>query len=212
MNLTPTEALVPGRARPPITVFGSADPQPGDPLWATAESLGRALAQAGFDLVNGGYGGTMEAVARGAQHAGARVTGIVVDAFPRTPNPFLNEVIRTRSLFERLEQLLERGNGYVVLPGGSGTLVELALAWELQAKGLLPPRPVVLLGDFWEPVFHRLAAGLRPDPTAKGSKEKPAFLFLTADVAEAIDTLSREIPLAELPALRPDEQRNQERD
>jgi uncharacterized protein (TIGR00725 family) len=211
MDPVPTEALVPGRARPQITVFGSADPQPGDSLWATAESLGRALAQAGFDLVNGGYGGTMEAAARSAQDAGACVTGIVVDAFPRMPNPFLSEIIRTGTLFERLEQLLERGNGYVVLSGGSGTLVELALAWELQAKELLTPRPLVLLGDFWEPVVHCLISSLRADPTSQRSKKKPAFLFVTTDVPEAVEILSREIPRQTPRAPGPDGQRNRKR-
>ncbi|NLE28736.1 MAG: LOG family protein [Phycisphaerae bacterium] len=137
-----------------ITVFGSSKPQPGEAAYKTAYELGRALASAGYTVCNGGYGGTMEAGARGAKDAGGRTIGVTCGIFGRSgPNAFLDKIIETDSLYPRLTKLIELGDGYIVLPGGSGTLVELSLVWEMVAKKLMCPKPIVLMGDFWKPVI-----------------------------------------------------------
>lgn len=146
-----------GPRRPPaITLFGSALPVEGQPEWELAERTGYDLAQAGFAIVNGGYGGTMEAAARGARKAGGKVTGVAVSVFNRTPNPWNSEVITAATLFERLEILLRLGDGFLLFPGGTGTLTEFALAWEYTLKGFSRQRPIALLGEFWRPVVDCL--------------------------------------------------------
>ncbi|MHC4104192.1 MAG: LOG family protein, partial [Planctomycetota bacterium] len=59
---------------------------------------------------------------------------------------------------ERLDKLIELGQAYVVLPGGTGTLLELAKVWELKNKGFLPPdKPIILVGRFWKPLVDLVA-------------------------------------------------------
>ncbi len=142
-----------------VTVFGSGDVNPLEELYQTAYELGRTIAQLGLTLCNGGYGGTMEASARGAVEAGGHTIGVTCTAFGRGgPNPYVRQEIPTFDLFQRLQTLIRLGRAYVVLAGGTGTLVEFALAWELLNKGLLRGgRPLILLGDSWHPVIECVA-------------------------------------------------------
>ncbi len=141
-----------------VTIFGSSKPKEGEPSYQSAYDLGFALATAGWTVCNGGYGGTMEAAAKGAKDAGGSAIGVTCTIFDRSgPNPYLDRVIETHDLFTRLTKLIELGRAYVVLPGGSGTLVELALVWELIAKRLMDHKPVVLLGNFWKNVIETAA-------------------------------------------------------
>lgn len=120
-----------------VTVFGSSRPVPGSIAWEQARRAGGVIGRHGLRLVNGGYGGTMAASALGARETGGQVTGITVAAYVKSlPNPHLTEEIRCTSLFERLERLVKAGDLYLVLPGGTGTLVELCLVWELLNKGV----------------------------------------------------------------------------
>jgi uncharacterized protein (TIGR00730 family) len=138
-----------------VTVFGSGDVKPLEELYQTAYNLGRIIAELGLTLCNGGYGGTMEASARGAVEAGGRTIGVTCTAFGRgAPNPYVRQEVPTFDLFQRLQMLIRLGRAYVVLPGGTGTLAELALVWELLNKGLLRgERPLIVLGDSWQPVI-----------------------------------------------------------
>jgi len=141
--------------RKTVTVFGSGAVAPLDPLYQTAAELGRQIAQRGWTLCNGGYGGTMEAAARGAVEAGGHTIGVTCLAFGRAgPNPYIRQEVCTPDLFARLQTLLKLGQAYVVLPGGTGTLLELAAVWEMFNKGLLRRRgAVVLLGAHWRPLI-----------------------------------------------------------
>jgi hypothetical protein len=148
-----------------VTIFGSATALPGDALYQSAEQLGRRCAQSGWRVCNGGYGGTMEASARGAADAGGHTIGVTCSAFGRDrPNRWIAEKIETDNLFDRLRKLIELGDAYVMLPGGTGTLTELALAWELRNKALIPSsRAMILLGTFWTPVIaHQPGANVLP--------------------------------------------------
>jgi uncharacterized protein (TIGR00730 family) len=142
-----------------ITVFGSSLPRPGEDAYELARNLGRRLTLAGLRLCNGGYGGTMEAAARGAREAcpegtSAGTIGVTCDLFGQRPhNPWLDEIRHTSTLFERLEQLIALADGFVVLPGGTGTLLELATVLELTSQGIIEPRPLHLLGPYWESVI-----------------------------------------------------------
>jgi hypothetical protein len=136
-----------------ITVFGTGRAKPDDPAYTLAYETGRALAQAGFVLVNGGYGGAMEAAAKGAAQIGGKTIGVTCKAFSSTANQYISREVSTASLDERLETLIELGGAYVVLPGGTGTLLELAKVWEFKNKRFLPAnKPIILVGAFWKPL------------------------------------------------------------
>jgi uncharacterized protein (TIGR00730 family) len=142
-----------------VSVFGTGRAKPGEPIYALAEQVGRALAQAGFAIANGGYRGTMLATAQGAAEAGGTVIGVTCSAFKKSvANEYVTREIVTGALEERLQTLVELGQGYVVLPGGTGTLLELATVWELKNKGFLDQaKPIVLAGAFWRPLVDLMA-------------------------------------------------------
>jgi uncharacterized protein (TIGR00730 family) len=146
-----------------ISVFGSAQSAPGDINYLRAEELGAALARAGFTLCNGGYGGTMEAAAKGALSSGGRTIGVTIRPLRRAPNAWITKTIPMPSLIERLEKLVDLGDGYVVLSGGTGTLLELALVWEYISKHLMPMKPVVCFGQFWSPLVAMMKEQLRSE-------------------------------------------------
>ncbi|MFQ5846648.1 MAG: LOG family protein [Candidatus Methylomirabilales bacterium] len=136
-----------------VTVFGSSRPDPGTPAYGRAERLGLAIARRGWVVCNGGYGGTMAAAAEGARRAGGESIGITCAVYGGPPNPHITHHEEAKDLCARLGRLLHLGDGYVVLPGGSGTLLELALVLEYLHKRLMEPAPVVLLGRYWRPAL-----------------------------------------------------------
>lgn len=143
---------------PGVAVFGSSEPRAGEPLYGLARQVGRFLAEAGFLVVSGGYGGVMEAASRGAREAGGQALGITTDSFAArgAANRFLTREIREPDLLLRTRALLRYPRGFVVLPGRSGTLAELTGLWALHRAGLLERRPVVLLGAAWEGLLESL--------------------------------------------------------
>ena len=142
-----------------ITIFGTARARPGDSIFTLAMETGRLLAQAGFTIANGGYGGTMLAAAKGAAEAGGEIIGVTCSAFKSSrANEYITREIVTGSLDERLETLVKLGQAYIVLPGGTGTLLELAKVWELKNKGFLKgDKPIILLDGFWKPLVELIA-------------------------------------------------------
>jgi uncharacterized protein (TIGR00730 family) len=143
-----------------IAIFGTGRAKPGDAAHTLAYKVGKLLAQAGFTIANGGYGGTMLAAAKGAAEAGGKIIGVTCSAFKGSEaNEYISREIVTGSLSERLDTLLKLGRAYVVLPGGTGTLLELANVWELKNKGFLEAnKPIILVGGFWRPLLDLIAA------------------------------------------------------
>lgn len=139
-----------------ITVFGSSRPREGDPHYATAYELGAALARRGLVVCSGGYGGVMTAASRGAKEAGGRTFAVTAEFFRARANPWVDEELRVKTWQERLFELIRRGSGYVACPGGTGTLVELAVVWEMLNKRVMRNKPFVALGDFWQPIIERV--------------------------------------------------------
>lgn len=139
-----------------ITIFGTGRAGKGDAAFQLAYEVGKLLSEAGFTIANGGYGGTMLASAKGAAEAGGEIIGVTCSAFKNsTANKYVTREIVTGSLDERLDTLIKLGQGYVVLPGGTGTLLELAKVWELKNKGFLKTdKPIILLGGFWKPLVE----------------------------------------------------------
>ncbi len=143
-----------------IAVFGSAKLAPEDPVIEFAYRVGYALAQAGYHVMTGGYGGVMEAASRGAHDAGGHVIGVTVPYVnlinERIVNPYVKEEIRKETYHDRLFYLVQKPNGYVVMPGGVGTAQELIEVWQLLRLKMIPLRPLVCYGDFWRPVVDTL--------------------------------------------------------
>ncbi len=139
-----------------ITVFGSALPTEESEQYRLAYELGKALAGAGFTVATGGHGGVMEAASRGASEAGGHVIGVLAQSMTRKTNQWVEQKIIVNDWEERLQKLIQIGGGYVALNGGTGTLVELAVAWEMMVKRIIPCRPLIALGDFWQPVVERI--------------------------------------------------------
>ena len=144
-----------------ITVFGSSLPPAGSPAYLEAQRLGRLLAEAGYAVCTGGYGGLMEASARGAREAGGHTVGITCVIWPHPANAYIVEEFRTQGYTERLMTLIERGDAFIALPGGTGTLAELALVWEMMNKGSLAKtlggrKPLLVMAPYWQPVIECL--------------------------------------------------------
>jgi uncharacterized protein (TIGR00725 family) len=136
-----------------ITVFGSHNPKPGNEQYRVAEELGNELSAAGYTVATGGYAGTMEAVLKGA---GGGI-GYTAEIFTAAPNRFVTEERKSATLLQRIDRILTESDGFVCLPGGTGTLLELAAAWEIVNKKMAGKRPIVCLGEFWKPVVMTLA-------------------------------------------------------
>ena len=143
-----------------ITIFGTGRAKLGDTAYSLAYRVGKLLAQAGFTIANGGYDGTMLAAAKGAAEAGGKIVGVTCSAFKgSTANEYISREIVTDSLDERLDTLMKLGQAYVILPGGTGTLLELAKVWELKNKGFLEAdKPIILVGAFWQPLLDLIAS------------------------------------------------------
>jgi predicted Rossmann-fold nucleotide-binding protein len=98
----------------------------------------------------------MEAVSRGAREAGGHVIGVVASAFSSKANGWVGETIVVPKWEDRLLKLIWLGDGYVACPGGTGTLVELAVGWEMIHKRLMPAKPIIALGEFWRPIITQV--------------------------------------------------------
>ena len=165
-----------------IAVFGSSRPRESDPEYAAARELGRAIAARGARVVCGGYGGVMEAACRGAAEEGGASLGIVLEG--RGPaNEWVTEAVAVPDLPERLRRLRDLPRGWIVLPRGLGTLLEIAWIAESIVKGDTPPRPFVFLGGFWRP----LAALLEAEASVpEGRESLRAVLREASTAAEAV--------------------------
>jgi uncharacterized protein (TIGR00725 family) len=135
-----------------ITIFGSSLPVDGEEEYKFAYDLGSLLAKNNFNVCTGGYRGIMEAVSRGAAENGAGVTGITLSYLTFPCNTYVTEEIKCDTLFERINKLIEKGDGYIILQGGTGTLLELAAVWEYMNKNLLPVKPIVCHSFMWKEI------------------------------------------------------------
>src|SRR5208282_4498643 len=140
-----------------VTVFGSSRPREGHADYEEARLLGCALAERGFAVCTGGYGGVMEAVSRGAKEAGGKTYGVTAEFFSAAKvNSWIDREVRMKTWEERLFELIRLGDGFVACKGGTGTLVELAVVWEMLNKSVMTGKPFAVLGDFWSPVLERV--------------------------------------------------------
>jgi uncharacterized protein (TIGR00730 family) len=137
-----------------VSVFGGSQPLPASPAYEEACELGKLLAQSGHTVLTGGYIGTMEAVSRGAAEAGGHVIGVTcadIEAWRAVkPNAWVQEERRFATMQERLNELVLACDAAIALPGGPGTLTEIALTWNLMIVRSIPPKPLILTGPGWK--------------------------------------------------------------
>jgi hypothetical protein len=147
-----------------ITVFGGSQPKEGTPAYAEAYALGKLLAEAGHTVLTGGYIGTMEAVSRGVSEAGGHVIGVTCEEIENwrkiSANQWVKEERRHKTLFGRLEGLINDCDAAIALPGGPGTLTEIALMWNLMIVEALHRRPLILVGEGWQSVLDQVFSQL----------------------------------------------------
>ena len=172
-----------------ITVFGGSQPKAGDSAYNEAQELGRLLAGRGHTVLTGGYIGTMEAVSRGAHEAGGHVIGVTCEDIENWrkvgANPWVKEERRRKTLFERLQALIEGCDAALALPGGPGTLTEISLMWNLMIVESLHRRPLILIGGGWQSVLGQVFTQLDGYTPA----HQREMLSFAPDIQTAVETL-----------------------
>jgi len=128
-----------------IAVLGSGKVLEKDPIYQQALQLGQALARSGFSVCHGGYGGVMEAVAKGCRFARGHNIGITIRGAFKKINPQVDTEIKMPCWKSRLFKLIEMGDAYVFLDGATGTLAEFFVVLEMTNRGLLK-KPIIILG------------------------------------------------------------------
>jgi len=143
-----------------VCVFGSYKSLPGKKQ-SDILRLGRLLAERGFEVITGGFGGTMEDISKGAKEAGGKTIGVTYykrsDIANKKANSYIDQEIVAKDIFHRIETMIRKSSAFIVLPGGTGTLLELAACLECVNKGIITPKPIIALGEFWKDVAERLS-------------------------------------------------------
>ena len=141
-----------------ISIFGGSRTQPGEKDYQQAVLLGQLLSQKSYTIMTDGYIGTMEAVSRGAAEIGGREIGYTCDEIENwrsiEPNSWVQEERRQTTIRQRLFALIEDCDAALVLPGGAGTLNEIAMMWILMLTGVISPHPLIIIGSRWTSTFQ----------------------------------------------------------
>jgi predicted Rossmann-fold nucleotide-binding protein len=146
--------------RPRLAAFGSSRLGADDPNYTDVVRLSTAIAESGWNGMTGGHQGMMAAFSEGIHAGGGHIRGITLERFPTPPENTLSEEIRAHDFFDRMRTMIEASQAWLVLPGGLGTLAELAMTWDLVAIHVLEARPLLLYGQMWEPVIDTLTEHL----------------------------------------------------
>jgi uncharacterized protein (TIGR00730 family) len=172
-----------------VAVFGSARFAEDSPYCRDAREVGRWLAEAGFAVITGGGPGIMEAANRGALEAGGLSVGCNIELpFEQAKNPYLSLSINFRYFFVRKTMFVKYSNGFVIFPGGFGTLDELFEALTLVQTRKINRFPIVLYGSrYWA----GLLAWIRATQLEAGaiSPEDLNLLIVTDSVEEVRDIM-----------------------
>jgi uncharacterized protein (TIGR00730 family) len=172
--------------RPGVTIFGSARIGRGDPMYEAARRAGRVCAEAGFAVITGGGPGVMEAANRGAHEAGGVSVGFNIELpHEQDPNPYVDISLTFDHFYARKVMLVKAAEGFLLFPGGFGTLDELFESLTLEQTNKVLDFPVSLVGErYWQGLLDWIAA----EPLRRGmiSPEDERLLFLTDDVETAV--------------------------
>ena len=181
--------LVESIDRPAVTIFGSSRVGEEHRAYRQARVLGRMFAEAGFAVVTGGGGGVMEAANRGCQEAGGLSIGFNIELpHEQRPNGYLDLGHTFDHFYARKVMLVKASEGFVLFPGGFGTLDEMFESLTLIQTGKVLHFPVVLFdSNYW----HGLVKWIQEAPVPEGmiSPEDERLLFVTDDGGDAVDTI-----------------------
>ncbi|MET8553847.1 TIGR00730 family Rossman fold protein [Streptomyces sp. NPDC004959] len=177
---------------PAISVFGSARTKPDAPEYALGVRLGRALTEAGYAVITGGGPGAMEAANRGAWEAQGTSVGLGIELpFEQGLNRYVDIAVNFRYFFVRKIMFVKYARGFVVLPGGFGTLDELFEALTLVQTQKVTRFPIVLFGTaYWGGLVNWLRDTLIAE--GKANPDDLDLFHLTDDVDEAVALVTKE--------------------
>ena len=180
---------------PAVTVFGSARATPDDPYYAAGRSLGGALARRGFAVITGGGPGIMEAVNRGCQEAGGLSVGCNIELPDEQElNAYVDLGVEFRYFFVRKNMFVKYARGFVIFPGGLGTLDELFESLTLAQTGKLEHFPIVLFGtEYWTGLLdwmRKVVLGRKAI-----SPQDMDLMTITDDPEEAAAMATRPLPV-----------------
>jgi uncharacterized protein (TIGR00730 family) len=172
--------------RPAVTIFGSARLGEDSEIYALARETAGLFAEAGFAVVTGGGPGVMEAANRGAHEAGGLSVGFNIDLpHEQVANPYVDLLHTFQHFYVRKTMLVKASEGFVMFPGGFGTLDELFEALTLIQTGKVLHFPVVLFGtDYWEELLEWVRDELLADGMI--SPEDLDLLYVTDETHEAV--------------------------
>jgi uncharacterized protein (TIGR00730 family) len=181
---------------PAVSIFGSARVTPDHPDYQKAETIARQLAREGFAVITGGGPGVMEAANKGAHEAGGRSVGLNIELpMEQSPNTYSNIRVSFRYFFVRKVMFVKYASGFVILPGGFGTLDELFEAITLIQTGKIRPFPVVLVGQaYWAGLVAWIRDVMMQDQ--KISAKDLAILRVVETAEEAVAVINEYYPSA----------------
>jgi uncharacterized protein (TIGR00730 family) len=175
--------------KPAISVFGSARVNEDDRVYADAREVGRRIAEAGFAVVTGGGPGVMEAANRGAREGGGVSVGFNIELpHEQHENPYLDISLTFDHFYARKTMFVKAAEGFVIFPGGFGTLDELFEALTLIQVGKVLHFPVVLFDHgYWAPLLDWIRGRLLAEGMI--SPEDLDLLIVTDEPDEAVQVL-----------------------
>ncbi|MHC4824568.1 MAG: LOG family protein [Planctomycetota bacterium] len=187
---------------PGISIFGSARTKPTEPYYQMGVEVAAALARRGYTIITGGGPGAMEAANKGAQEAGGQSVGLNIDLpMEQDPNPYQDVELNFRYFFARKVCFAKYALGYVVLPGGFGTMDEFFEALTLIQTRKMRNFPIVLMGkDYWGGLVRWIKRSMVDEGTI--SPEDPDMFYVTDDPQEAAEVIQR--ALEEGSSIRPE--------
>lgn len=143
---------------PTIAIFGSSDCKENSEEYKSAEALGKYLSEKGYNIMTGGYLGVMEAGLKGASHTNVKRIGVVSEFFKdREPNKYATEVVKVKDYCDRLHYMINNADAYIIFPGGTGTLLELASVWAFLERGIIKNKYILCFGEQWKEVLEVMA-------------------------------------------------------
>jgi uncharacterized protein (TIGR00730 family) len=171
--------------RPAVSIFGSARLDEDAEPYRRAREVGRRFAEAGWAVITGGGPGVMEAANRGAKEGGGFSVGFNIELpHEQAANPYVDLGLSFRHFYARKVMLVKAAEGFILFPGGFGTLDELFESLTLIQTDKVLEFPVVLIGTrYWRGLLDWIAE--RPLATGKISPEDVDLLYVTDEVADA---------------------------